>query len=324
MAAGDFRRGVRRVLEFDIRSFSFRKVRHNFGRVLRYLFAYLMMTVFAAVLAYAVFALFFRTDTERRLRHEIRMYERIYPELQPRAEMIRDAVAGLQHKDNEIYEQVFHTEAPDLDPTGRLSFLFASDTIPDEQLTAYTRDKADSLMRKKDDVDAAFGRIFAALSDTGRVRPPMKLPLENISFPQIGASVGSRLDPFFKAYVWHEGLDFIVLRGTPVYASADGEVGDVSSTKKSGRAVEIVHEGGYVSVYAHLESASVRRGQKVKAGQQIGTVGMSGNSFAPHLHYELRLDGKTLDPINYFFGSVTPSEYANMLYMSSNTQQSMD
>ena len=87
---------------------------------------------------------------------------------------------------------------------------------------------------------------------------------------------------------------------------------------------EIVHEGGYVSVYAHLESASVRRGQKVKAGQQIGTVGMSGNSFAPHLHYELRLDGKTLDPINYFFGSVTPSEYANMLYMSSNTQQSMD
>ena len=96
------------------------------------------------------------------------------------------------------------------------------------------------------------------------------------------------------------------------------------STKKSGLAVEILHEGGYVRVYAHLASASVRMGQKEKAGQQIGTVGMSGNSFAPHLHYELRLDGKTLDPINYFFGSVTPSEYANMLYMSSNTQQSMD
>ena len=68
----------------------------------------------------------------------------------------------------------------------------------------------------------------------------------------------------------------------------------------------------------------MRAGQTVKAGQQIGTVGMSGRSFAPHLHYELRLDGRTLDPVNYFFGSVGPAEYANMLYMSANTQQSMD
>ena len=96
------------------------------------------------------------------------------------------------------------------------------------------------------------------------------------------------------------------------------------SSKKSGSTVEITHEGGYVSVYAHLESRSVRRGQRVEAGQQIGTVGMSGRSFAPHLHYELHLNGRTLDPVNYFFGSVTPAEYANMLYMSVNTEQSMD
>ena len=164
MAANDARRGGRKVLEFDSRSFSFGAVRRNAGKWVRRILGYLLTTVFAALLAYAVFAVFFRTDTERMLRREIRMYERLYPELQPRAEMIRDAVAGLQHKDNEIYEQVFHTDAPDLDPTGHLSFLFASDTIPDEQLTAYTRDKADSLMGRMADVEAAFGRIFAALS----------------------------------------------------------------------------------------------------------------------------------------------------------------
>ena len=113
-------------------------------------------------------------------------------------------------------------------------------------------------------------------------------------------------------------------RGTPVYATAAGVVSLSGSSKKSGSTVEITHEGGYVSVYAHLESRSVRRGQRVEAGQQIGTVGMSGRSFAPHLHYELHLNGRTLDPVNYFFGSVTPAEYANMLYMSVNTEQSMD
>lgn len=323
MAAGD-RRGGRKVMEFDSRSFRFGKVRRNVGRALSYAAGYILLTLLAAVLVYVVFALFFRTDTERELRREIRMYERLYPELAPRAELIRDAVAGLQHKDNEIYELVFHTDAPDVDPTGRLNFLYASDTIPDEELAVYARDKADSLLSEAASVEAAFGRIFASLSDTALVRPPMNLPLKDISFPQIGASTGSRLDPFFKAYVWHEGLDFIVLRGTPVFASADGTVTESASSRKYGNTVEIAHDGGYVSVYAHLESRSVRRGQTVRAGQQIGTVGMSGRSFAPHLHYELRLDGRSLDPVNYFFATVTPAEYANMLYMSANTTQSMD
>ena len=322
--AGNSRRSDRKVIEFDSRSFSFRKVRRDVGRAASFVSGYLAATLAAAVLAYAVFAIFFSTDTEKALRREIRMYERLYPDLAPKAELIRDAVAGLQHKDNEIYEQVFHTSAPDLDPTGRLDFLFASDTIPDERLTSYARDKADSLLRLASGVDAAFVKIFEALEDSSLVRPPMKLPLRDVSFPQVGASIGSRLDPFFKAYVWHEGLDFIVLRGTPVYAAADGEVISSGSTKKSGNSVEIRHAGDYVTVYSHLESRGVRAGQTVKAGQQIGTVGMSGRSFAPHLHYELRLDGRTLDPVNYFFGSVGPAEYANMLYMSANTQQSMD
>lgn len=318
------RKNDRRVMEFDSRSFSFGRVRRNAGKAAGFLVGYLLTTLLAAVLVYVVFAVFFRTDTERSLRREIRMYERLYPDLAPRAELVKDAVAGLQHRDNEIYEQIFHTGAPDIDPSGRLSFLGASDTIPDSRLTEYARDKADSLLRVASGVDAAFAGIFRSLQDSAFVCPPMKLPLRDISFPQIGASVGSRLDPFFKAYVWHEGLDFIVLRGAPVYASADGVVTYSGSTKRTGNSVEISHAGGYVSVYSHLDSRDVRSGQIVKAGQQIGSVGMSGRSFAPHLHYELRLGDRTLDPINYFFGSVSPSEYANMLYMSANTRQSMD
>jgi murein DD-endopeptidase MepM/ murein hydrolase activator NlpD len=77
-------------------------------------------------------------------------------------------------------------------------------------------------------------------------------------------------------------------------------------------------------VYAHLESMKVRSGQRVRAGQQIGTVGMSGQAVAPHLHYEVRKDGAALNPVGCFFASVSPDEFANMLYMSVNTMQSMD
>lgn len=323
MARSD-RRGDRRVMEFDSRNFSFGRVRRNVWKAAAFLLRYILTTMLAAVLVYAVFAVFFRTDTERSLRREIRMYEKLYPDLAPRAELIKDAVAGLQHKDNEIYEQIFHTGAPDIDPSGRLDFLYASDTIPVSRLDEYARDKSDSLLKVSADVEASFMKIFRSLEDTSVSRPPMKLPLKDISFPQIGASIGSRLDPFFKAYVWHQGLDFIVLRGTPVYASADGVVTSSGSNKSTGNTVEISHPGGYSSVYSHLESRTVRTGQTVMAGEQIGTVGMSGRSFAPHLHYELHMGDTVLDPINYFFASVTPYDYANMLYMSANTRQSMD
>ena len=68
----------------------------------------------------------------------------------------------------------------------------------------------------------------------------------------------------------------------------------------------------------------MRAGQKLQAGQKLGTVGMSGKAFAPHLNYEVRRDGEFLNPVNCIFASVTPDEYTNMLYMSVNTKQSMD
>ncbi len=68
----------------------------------------------------------------------------------------------------------------------------------------------------------------------------------------------------------------------------------------------------------------VKQGQNVRRGERIGAVGMTGSSFAPHLHYEVLYGGTPLDPINYIFGSVTPEEYTNMLYVAAATQQSMD
>ena len=314
----------KKMMEFDPKSFSFGKVRVKIGRVLLVSVAYLLATLALAVLVYCVFAIFWRTDVERELGREIRMYERLYPSFAPKEELLRDGIASLQHKDNDIYEQVFHSNAPEPDPMAGLDFMFGSASVPDAKIAAYTRDKADSLLAVSADVDAAFMKIFRLLSSSENAVPPMRLPLDGITYSQVGASTGRKMDPFYKAFVFHEGLDLIVTRGTPVKSAAGGTVQKVQTSKKLGKTVEILHDGGYTTVYAHLESVSVRAGQKVDTGQRIGTVGMSGKAFAPHLHYEVRRDGEFLNPVNCIFASVTPAEYANMLYMSVNTKQSMD
>ncbi|MBR4524704.1 MAG: M23 family metallopeptidase [Bacteroidales bacterium] len=315
----------RRPFIFNAENFHFGQVPRRIGRTVATLVVYLLLTFTLAVLVYLAFTTVFRTDTERRLRREIRMYERLYPGLEEREQLLGDAIANLQHKDNEIYGLVFHSSgAPMLDPMDDQGRISAADTIPEWRLVTYARDKADSLLRRSKSVDAAFERIFRALSDSSLVLPPMTLPIADITYPQIGASTGRKMNPFYKAYVYHEGLDLIVARGTPVLAAADGTVTGASSSKSLGNTVRIAHEGGYETVYAHLESMNVHVGQRVHAGDRIGAVGMSGQAFAPHLHYEVRKDGAGKDPVGFFFASVSPTEYVNMLYMSVNTMQSMD
>ena len=123
----------------------------------------------------------------------------------------------------------------------------------------------------------------------------------------------------------HNGLDMIAPSGEPVYAAADGTVSNVIRSRKGlGNVVEIDHGNGYMTRYGHLADVEVRKGRKLTKGTRIGYVGVSGNSFAPHLHYEVIKDTLVMDPVNYMFASVTPEEYVNMLVMSVTTGQSMD
>jgi murein DD-endopeptidase MepM/ murein hydrolase activator NlpD len=123
----------------------------------------------------------------------------------------------------------------------------------------------------------------------------------------------------------HNGLDLIAPAGDPVYATADGVVKEVTKSRKGlGNVVAIDHGNGYVTRYAHLADIEVRKGRRVKAGTRIGYVGVSGNSFAPHLHYEVLRDTVVMDPVNHFFASLDPEEYVNVMIMAATTGQSLD
>lgn len=278
-----------------------------------------------AIVSYAFVALFVSTDSESRLRTENRMYKKLYPEMLKQSRMMEESIQMLQTKDNGVYTDVFHNPAPSVDPIASLDFSYGADSVQWTKIISYTREKSNVLMDRSHKIEANFVKAIEALGSPSFEFPPMCMPLKGLSYTQVGASLGDRINPFYKAYIHHGGIDFIEHQGEPVYATADGIVTQVQkSTKGLGNMVEISHAGSYETRYAHLFNTSVRQGQKVRKGDKIGTVGMSGQAYAPHLHYEVRRMGQALDPINYVFASVPPFEYVNMLYMAVHTQQSMD
>ena len=137
--------------------------------------------------------------------------------------------------------------------------------------------------------------------------------------------MGTKHNPLYKVDLRHDGIDLVAPQGSVVRAAADGVVRNVTRSNKGlGNIVEVDHRNGYVTRYALLGDVSVSQGRTVKVGQKIGTVGVSSTTFAPHLHYEVRRNGTILDPVNFLFASLSPDEYAKMLYMAVSTRQSMD
>jgi murein DD-endopeptidase MepM/ murein hydrolase activator NlpD len=120
----------------------------------------------------------------------------------------------------------------------------------------------------------------------------------------ISSGFGMRRDPFTKRIEAHAGVDICQERGTPIVATAGGQVIYVGRYYSYGKFVVIDHGFGYQTAYGHLNDFAVRQGQYVTKGQVIGTVGSTGRSTGTHVHYEVRVNGQPVDPTDYFFEDV--------------------
>lgn len=127
----------------------------------------------------------------------------------------------------------------------------------------------------------------------------MLFPLPAKSYTRVSSYWGPRKDPFTGAKANHSGMDFPAPKNTPIYAANDGEVILARNYGGYGNCVMLDHGGGIVTVYGHANKLLVKVGQKVKRGDQIALVGTTGRSTGNHLHFEVRKNGKTVDPMDY-------------------------
>jgi murein DD-endopeptidase MepM/ murein hydrolase activator NlpD len=145
-------------------------------------------------------------------------------------------------------------------------------------------------------------RGMVALLDTLEARQDVRDRIPSIRPCDIGwlsSRFGMRRDPFTNKQTFHRGIDFSLPKGTPVRVTADGVVQSVEKQRGLGRLVKVDHGNGVVTVYAHLQEAQVKRGQQVSRGEVIALSGNSGRSTAPHLHYEVRVRDRAVNPLGY-------------------------
>jgi murein DD-endopeptidase MepM/ murein hydrolase activator NlpD len=125
---------------------------------------------------------------------------------------------------------------------------------------------------------------------------------------------GMRLHPVLHVWRMHYGVDIVNDVGVDVYAAGDGEVRFAGRTQGGlGVLVQLQHGYGYTSLYAHLSQVMVRSGQKVKRGELIAKCGRTGLVSGPHLHYEVRRNGVSQNPVDYFFDDIDAARYRTML-----------
>jgi murein DD-endopeptidase MepM/ murein hydrolase activator NlpD len=129
---------------------------------------------------------------------------------------------------------------------------------------------------------------------------PAIYPMKNGS-DRLSSNFGYRRDPFSKKYKFHDGHDYSARIGTGVHSTADGRVKRSKYWGSFGNYIEVDHGNGYITAYGHLSKRNVKTGDKVLRGQKIGEVGNTGRSTAPHLHYEIKYQNKSIDPTSFYF-----------------------
>jgi murein DD-endopeptidase MepM/ murein hydrolase activator NlpD len=293
-------------------------------RVVIYMFAILVV----AILLNVVYSLFFDTPRERLIRNENEMLQRQYDDLSKRKHRVDTVMKEIQQIDRDIYRVIFETEP--VDPTniksseGIYTNLLRTSC---EEIVNYTARKSDSMMLHNDMTASQYDVLLIKGTNRAELLPciPAIQPIDNPDLTLVASGFGFRVHPIYKILKMHQGIDFSAPVGTVVKATASGVVSDlVKSGRGLGNRIVIDHGFGYETVYACMAELNVRRGQAVERGDQIGTVGESGLSVAPHLHYEVRLNGEPVNPINYFFLEITPRQYDQLILISMKSGQSFD
>lgn len=174
---------------------------------------------------------------------------------------------------------------------------------------------ADMIVRsmKENTPDEGHAHVLAARTYAGNLptavtagpahRSGWSWPLPGNEPGRVSSEFGVRHDPLHGRHSHHDGLDVAAPKGTPVLAMADGVVVSAGPRGSYGNFVEVRHQNGVVTRYAHQDRVDVKKGQRVRAGTQLGTVGSTGRSTGNHLHLEVRVDGQSVDPYDFLRGA---------------------
>ena len=317
--------------KFNHETLSFDRIRLGLKQLVLRLFAYFLGSLFLAGLYGFIFAFIFDSPKERALKREIEQMNLQYELMNREMENVEKVLGHLQETDDNLYRTIFESEPiPSTYREGGIGGVNRYeelDGFSNSELIIETATRLDKIRKKIYVQSKSFDELIMLAKEKGELLRsiPAIQPVSNKDLKRTASGFGLRIHPIYKISKFHSGMDFTAPTGTDVYATGDGVVSTVKSLRRElGNHIIIDHGFGYQTVYAHLDGFNVKVGQKVKRGDIIGFVGNTGLSTAPHLHYEVKLNGRFVDPAMYYFNDLTADEYDRMAEIALKSGQTFD
>jgi len=291
-------------------------------KILRFLLTFSVFAAIGILLAYS----FFDSPKERMYKREIAQYKFQFTLMNDRLDQIESVMGNLQDKDDNIYRVIFEAEPiphsirdagfGGVDRYARL------DGYKNSQIIIETTQKFDRITSQLVVQSKSFDDVFEMARNKSIMLAsiPAILPIEK-GQGSIISGYGMRYHPILKYRRMHWGIDITAPSGTPIYATADGKISFKGRKGGYGKTCMVDHGYGYQTLYGHMKTITVRKGQKVKRGEIIGYVGSTGLSQSPHVHYEVIYNTKKVNPVNYFYNDFTPEEFEKVLEIASRDTQ---
>lgn len=318
---------------YDPDTLSYRKIQPKKSRKYRNIFFFVLGSALFGLLA-LIFLLntnLLNTPKELSLQREVKNYELRYELLNKKMGQVEQVLSNMEDRDNNIYRVYFEAnpipEEQRRAGFGGINRYKSLEGFNNSEMIIATTKRLDIIQKQMVIQSKSLDEIakLAEKKEKLLAAIPAIQPINNEELTRMASGYGWRSDPFTKARKMHWGMDFTAPKGIPIYATGDGTVKRADNSASGyGKHIRIDHGYGYMTLYAHLSKYNVKRRQKVKRGDLIGFVGSTGRSEAPHLHYEVWKDGHRINPINFYYGSLTPEEFENMLKYANQENQSLD
>jgi murein DD-endopeptidase MepM/ murein hydrolase activator NlpD len=317
---------------YDTETCKYERVRTKNSDIILNTLGIVSLTLSLAVGLLILYSNYFASPKEVMLKNQVQELEFYYNNLNNEVDQLRKILGNIEHRDDNIYRVVLGAEP--IDKSVRDAGVGGTDRYADikeksivqQDLILELHEKVDMLRRKLYIESKSQDEVvnLAENKEKQLAAVPAIQPVANKQLIALASGFGLRVHPIYKVKKMHTGIDFAASIGTPIYATADGKVVEVSVRFSGyGKMVEIDHGFGYRTRYAHMHGFAVRQGQTVKRGDLIGYVGNTGLSTAPHLHYEVMLNGSHINPVHYFFNDLSAAEYEKIIELASVENQSL-
>lgn len=306
------------------------QVEHGLRYWLRQTGIYLFGGIVIGILFLFLFLYFFPSPREKQLIREKEALESSLEMLNRQVDQMQIVMTDLQQRDDNLYRVLFGTEPIPLSirqgTQRKIDYYEELSQMTNSQMAGELTLKVDMLEKEIYTQAKSYDEILE-MTKTQEIRMeniPAIQPVMNKDLKRVASGYGMRIDPVYHVRRFHQGMDFTAPTGTEVFATGNAKV-EFSGWKQGyGNTVILDHGFGYKTLYAHLYKSLVRKGQKVRRSDVIALVGNTGKSTGPHLHYEVRLNDKPVDPRNYYFYDLSPEEYDQMIQLSNNFGQMLD